>query len=322
MLELILYENNKTSVIADNNLIKEHIKRDNVILWVNVEDPTPEDMDFLSKEFLFHPLAIEDCLASVQRPKIDRYGDYLFIVMHAASLHINSEGSSSRELDFFIGQRYLVTVHKKSLNSILSCRKMCLANPNIMAEGPSRLFYYLADMLVDNYFPILDIIEKDIDDAESLMYQKQTSENVNRILKLKETVLTLRRFIGPQKELVVSLTRGVYQPLISKELTIYFRDISDLLASINDTLDCYRDVLTNVLEGYSSVSSNRLNDIMRVLTIISTIMLPLTLISGIYGMNFEYMPELSWKHGYLITLMLMLLISIGMLAYFKHKKWL
>ena len=291
------------------------------MLWVNVENPTSSDMDFLSTQFKCHALAIEDCLASVQRPKIDRYDNHLFIVMHAASLNVNNEEAGSRELDFFIGQRYLITVHMKPLNSISSCRRMCLSNPKIMEEGPSRLFYYLADMLVDNYFPILDILEKDIDDAESLMYKKQTSENVNRILQLKETVLTIRRFIGPQKELVISLTRGVYQPLISKKLTIYFRDIADLLASINDTLDCYRDVLTNVLDGYASVSSSRLNDIMRVLTIISTIMLPLTLISGIYGMNFKNMPELAWEHGYFLTLGIMLTISIGMLTYFKFKKW-
>jgi magnesium transporter len=322
MLELILYEKGQSRVIDDTSVIESYIKKEDVKLWVNVENPTPSDMDFLSKQFGFHPLAMEDCLASIQRPKIDRYGDHLFVVMHAASLNVHSAESDSRELDFFIGKNYLVTIHMKSLKSIIACRKMCLANPDIMSIGPSKLFYYLADMLVDNYFPILDILEKQIDDAEAFMYKQQSSENVNRILKLKETVLTLRRFIAPQKELVISLTRGVYQPLIEKELTIYFRDIADLLASINDTLDSYRDVLTNILDGYASVATNKLNDIMRVLTIISTIMLPLTLISGIYGMNFKNMPELAWKYGYFSTIALMASISIGMLAYFKHKKWL
>ncbi|NQT22203.1 MAG: magnesium/cobalt transporter CorA [Candidatus Omnitrophica bacterium] len=323
MLELLLYENDgNCRVIEKLEDIKKEVKNKDALLWLNVEKPTEKDMELLIQCFNFHPLAIEDCLTSIQRPKIDRYDDYLFIVLHAATLSPHKDKATSLELDTFIGQNFIVTVHMKPIKSVASARSRCIKNPQILSKGPAHLFYTIADSLVDNYFPILAQLDKDIEKTEQLIFKDHASENVSKILNLKEIVLTLRRFIGPQREIVNFLARGDYQPTISADLSIYFRDIADLLARISDTLDGYRDILTNILDGFTSVTSNKLNEIMKVLTIIATIMMPLTLVTGIYGMNFQFMPELNWKYGYFVILFIMLSIGGSMLLYFKHKKWL
>lgn len=323
MLELLLYEKNgKCQVINDVEKIRTLVKRKDVLLWLNVEKPAEKDMQFLQDNFNFHPLAIEDCMTTMQRPKIDRYDNYLFIVLHAASLGPHKDKATSLELDTFIGGNYIVTIHMKPIKSIMSSRERCIKNPQILSKGPTHLFYAITDALVDNYFPILDKLDKDIEKAEQTIFKTHAAENINKILNLKEIVLTLRRFIGPQREIVNFLARGDYQPIISSDFSIYFRDIADLLARISDTLDSYRDVLTSILDGYRSIVSNSLNEIMKVLTIIATIMMPLTLVTGIYGMNFKFMPELDWRYGYFLIMFFMLAIGGSMLLFFKHKKWL
>ena len=191
-----------------------------------------------------------------------------------------------------------------------------------MEKGPANILYSFADALVDNYFPILDDLDADIETMEQMMITDQGTKNIYKILSLTEIVLTLKRFIGPQRDVVNSIVRGDYTPIVPEGLSIYFRDITDLLARITDMLDAYRDTLTRVLDGYTSIASTRLNEVMKVLTVIATIMMPLTLISGIYGMNFQHMPELEWKYGYFFTIFLMFAIGTSMIAYFKHKKWL
>lgn len=323
MIELLLHEKNtECKIIHDIQSVKGYIGRKGTLMWLDIEKPTAEDMRSLEQEFSFHPLAIEDCMTDIQRPKIDHYEGYLFIVLHAASLAAHKDKATSLEVDIFIGANYIITVHMKPIKSIISSRERCVKNPQIMSNGPARLLYNITDALVDNYFPILEKLDTEIEGLEQRMFKSHSSENITKILSLTETVLTLRRFVGPQREIVNFLVRGDYEPIISTDLSIYFRDIKDLLARISDTLDSYRDALTSILGGYTSVASNRLNEIMKVLTVIATIMMPLTLVSGIYGMNFRYMPELQWKYGYIAILLFMFTLGFGMLIYFKHKKWL
>ncbi len=323
MLELIKYKSETDCEVFHNKEeIKKAIKNRRNLVWLNIEKPNESDMQFVRSCFKFHPLAIEDCMASIQRPKIDKYDNYLFIVLHAATLQEYKDKATSSELDTFIGDNFIVTIHMTPIMSIASSRDRAIKNPSLLSRGPSYLFYNIADALVDNYFPILEKMDKDIEMAEEKIFEKHDSKCVNKVLHLKEVVLTLKRFIGPQREIVNQLARGDYQAIISQDLSIYFRDISDLLARISDTLDSYRDILISVLDGYLSISSNKLNEVMKVLTIIATIMMPLTLVTGIYGMNFANMPELSWRYGYFVVLFIMLAIGGGMLLFFKHKKWL
>jgi len=324
MIELMLYEKTGTCTVTRNvEDIRNLVKKPDTVIWLDVEKPTYDDMAVLEQGFNFHPLAIEDCMTTIQRPKIDKYyGGYLFIVLHAASLDTHRDKATSKEIDFFLGPNFLITVHVKSLANLTACRERCQKNPKIMAQGPAYLFYNVADGLVDNYFPILDRLGTEIEKVEQVVHIDQQSQvSVNKILSLKKNVLTLKRCIGPQKELVNSLARGDYQPVIANELSLYFRDIYDLLVQISDMLDSYRDELTNVLDAYRSVTANNLNEVMKVLTIIATIMMPLTVIGSIYGMNFKHMPELEWKYGYYFALALMGTIGVGMLAFFKSRKW-
>ena len=324
MIRVIKQEKDKgTEVLKDGGSLLPYINKKNVFLWVDIEKPTQKDIQFLGKNFSFHPLAVEDCMTDIQRPKIDTYEGYLFIVLHAAILSSHRDKATSLEVDSFVGANYVVTVHLKPVASVTSTWERCLKNNTIMSRGPAYLFYFLADALVDNYFPILERLDKNIQKVEDSVFATTDSSAVlSKIFNLKENVMILRRIIGPQRETMNFISRGGYDPIIPADLSIYFRDVSDLLARINDNLDTYRDMLSSTVDGYMSATSNRLNEIMKVLTIIATIMMPLTLITGIYGMNFRFMPEIGWRYGYVAIIAIMLTIAGGMLLFFKNKKWL
>ncbi len=319
---MILEKDKETTILKSQDELSPYLGKKDVFVWVDVRKPVQKDMDFLEKHFSFHPLAIEDCMTTIQRPKIDTYDNYLFIVLHAALLAAHKDKATSLELDSFVGENYVVTVHLKSIDSVASTWERCLKNKGIMSRGAAYLFYCMADALVDNYFPILEKLDKEIQKTEDIIFEEPDRKVLNKIFDLKENVLTLRRILGPQRETMNFIARGSYQPIIPGSLSIYFRDVSDLLARINDNLDTYRDLLASAVDGYMSATSNRLNEIMKVLTIIATIMMPLTLITGIYGMNFRFMPEIGWQYGYFIVMGIMLAIAVGMLLYFKKKKWL
>ncbi|MGB2706163.1 MAG: magnesium/cobalt transporter CorA [Candidatus Omnitrophota bacterium] len=323
MISIIVQEKNKSArVLESQDELAPHLGKKDVFVWVDVRKPLQKDMQFLEKHFSFHPLAIEDCMTTIQRPKIDTYDRYLFVVLHAAILARHKDKATSLELDTFIGENYVVTVHLKPTDSVSSTWERCLRNPAIMSRGAGYLFYFMADALVDNYFPILEKLDREIQKAEDIIFKEADRKVLNKIFDLKENVLILRRILGPQRETMNFIARGSYQPIIPADLSIYFRDVSDLLARINDNLDTYRDMLTSAMDGYMSEVSNRMNEIMKVLTIIATIMMPLTLITGIYGMNFRFMPEIGWRYGYFVIIGIMLAISAGMLLFFKRKKWL
>jgi magnesium transporter len=319
---LVQKKEDNATVLEKVEDISLHLGKKDTITWVDVEKPTDEDMQFLEKHFSFHPLAIEDCMTSIQRPKIDRYENCLFIVLHAAMLGPHKDKATSLELDSFVGESYVVTVHLKPIPSVSSTWERCTKNSGIMSRGSAYLFYFLSDALVDNYSPILEKLDKDVEKTEDAVFKNSDTSTISKIFDLKENVLTLRRILGPQRETMNFIARGGYEPVIPSKLSIYFRDVSDLLARINDNLDTYRDMLTSALDGYMSATSNKLNEIMKVLTIIATIMMPLTLVTGIYGMNFAYMPEIGWRYGYFVVIGIMVVIAAGMLLFFKKKKWL
>jgi len=322
MIKILVQEKEKDTALIDSvENVGQYAGRKDAFIWVDVEKPTDKDMNFLVKHFAFHPLAIEDCMITIQRPKIDTYDNCLFIVLHAASLGSHKDKATSLELDSFVGENYVVTVHMKAMPSVSSTWERCLKKREIMSRGSAYLFYFLTDALIDNYFPILDKLDREIQKAEDRVFKDMDPTVVNKIFDLKENVLILRRILGPQRETMNFIARGSYQPIIPANLSIYFRDVADLLARINDNLDTYRELLTSALDGYMTMASNRLNQIMKVLTIIATLMMPLTLVTGIYGMNFKYMPEVEWRYGYFVIIGIMVIIAGGMLVFFKKKKW-
>lgn len=292
------------------------------LLWVDLEDPSPQEVSILSKTFAFHPLAIEDCLSpELQHPKIDDYGDYLFLIFHAVQPDFPLDITDTVELNIFVGKNFVVSYHRSPLKGLAGMWERARKDERVMSRGAHFLLHDILDTLVDEYLPLLDRMDEIIDGIEREVFRNPTQETLSRIFSAKRDTLYLRRVLAPQREVLLRLSRGEFA-LIKESAPIYFRDVYDHLARIMDANDALRDLVNGALDTYLSVFSNRLNEVMKTLTIVSTVILPLSLIAGIYGMNFQFMPELTWRYGYFAVLGAMLILGIGMLIYFRRRGWL
>jgi len=290
------------------------------VVWTDVADPTSDDFHDLAREFGFHHLAIEDCRKEHQRPKVEEYTGYYFIVLYEAEL--GAEGHLElRELSIFLGKNYLVTVHSQPIRAIATAERLWREWADLAERGPGLLAYLLIDAVVDDYMPLLDTLSDRIDDLEEHIFDDFHSEALRDIFRLKKQLLFLRRTVAPLRDVFNTLLRRE-QPIFSRETTTYFQDVFDHLIRVADTIDNLRDMLGTTMDIYLSVSSNRMNLIMKRLTAISAILMSVTLIAGIYGMNFEFMPELAWRYGYVGSLTAMLLVGLGLYYYFRHIRWL
>jgi magnesium transporter len=289
--------------------------------WIDLEDPTVREAGILEDPFHFHPLAIEDCLSEVHHPKVDDYGDYVFFIVHGIRFDAPTDQFITRELDIFLGRNYLITHHRGPMRSITAAREQCGKNLQAaMPKGVDFLIHQIMDQMFEHYFPNLDAIEDKIQLVQVEVFEHPTRETLDRIFVLKRDVLQLRRICTPQREIVHRLSRGEFR-VISPKGAIYFRDIYDNLYRIVDASFAYQDMVQGTLDAYLTAVSNRLNETMKRLTIIGALLMPLTVITGVYGMNFDYMPELHWRYGYLLILGLMAALSAGLFRWFKHKQW-
>jgi magnesium transporter len=305
---------------TDPNLLQGFLKDEEETIWVDFETPTDNESEVLSTVFNFHPLAVEDCIAESHLPKLDDYGDYLFLVIHGARRGESPGTFNTVDVNFFVGKRYLVTFHPSHTRSVDQTKERCQKNTQILSKGIDFLLYEIMDRLVDNYFPILDDFDVVIDELEYEAFHNPTRATLDRIFSLKRDVTALRRITGPQREIFNRLSRDSFA-VISRRAAPYFRDVYDHLFRISDLAESYKDLGAGLMEAYLMVVSNRLNEIIKVLTLIATIMLPLTLITGIYGMNFEYMPEIKWRYGYFFVIGFMALVGFGLLYYFRKRRW-
>jgi magnesium transporter len=294
------------------------------VSWTDLEQPTHEDIEHLRRNFNFHPLDLEDCLSKIERPKIDEYDDYLFIVMHFPIYDQDRQVSEPAEIDFFIGSNYLVTVHDGRLKPVVQlfedCRAYERTRQRHMSAGASRLLHSVIDKLVDYCFPILAKVDHNIQAIEEQIFTENMRDMVQRISVVRRDIIALRRIIKPQLAIVANLEH-VDRPFIREDLDVYFGDIHDHLQKAWEELEDYREVLVGLSDTSESVISYRINNVMKLLTIISVMMLPLTLISGIYGMNIV-LPGENHPWAFPIILALMAAIALGMLMFFKIKNWL
>jgi len=321
MIEIFTFsKQNGLRRITDAESLPGLLKDETESVWVDLEAPTEEETQILSSVFNFHPLAIEDCIGESHLPKLDDFGDYLFLVLHGARRGDVPGSFKTVELNFFLGKRYLVSYHQPLSRSVNRTKERCLKNSLAMSRGMDFLLYEILDGTVDNYFPILDDFDELINELEHEAVRNPGKDILNRILSLKRDGMYLRRVTSPQREILNRLSRDPFA-VISKRTAIYFRDVYDHLVRISDLADSYKDLTTGLLEAYLSVVSNRLNEIMKVLTVFTAIMMPLTVITGIYGMNFKYIPELDWAYGYHAVIGVMAAIVIVMLGIFRWKKW-
>ena len=290
------------------------------IVWVDVADPTSEDFDELAKEFGFHPLSIEDCRNEHQRPKVEEFQGYYFIVLYESDLALGRH-LELRELNIFLGKNYLVTVHSQPIRALETAERLWRGWTDLAERGTGLLAYLLIDAIVDDYMPLLDTLSDRMDELEDKIFVDFQPEALEEIFRIKKDLLFLRRAVTPLRDVFNTLLRREQQ-IFSRETHVYFQDVFDHLIRVADTIDTLRDLLGATMDAYLSVSGNRMNVVMKRLTSISAILMSVTLIAGIYGMNFDYMPELKWRYGYVGTLAAMLMVGISLYLYFRKIKWL
>lgn len=290
------------------------------IIWADVSDPTSQDFEELAKEFGFHPLSIEDCQNAHQRPKVEEFTGYYFIVLYEAELAGPTDRLELRELNIFLGKNYLVTVHSRPIRAIATASRLWHEWTDRAEQGAGMLAYLLIDGIVDDYLPLLDIMSDRMDDLEDSIFGEWRAESIEEIFSIKKKLLYLRRAITPLRDVFNMLLRRE-QPIFPRETHVYFQDVFDHLIRVADTIDTLRDMLGSTMDAYLSVSGNRMNKVMKRLTSISTILMSVTLIAGIYGMNFALMPELRWRYGYVFALGSMVAVGLALYVYLKKVKW-
>ncbi len=302
----------------------------NLFLWVDLENPTPEESKLILEDiFHFHPLSIEDCVMVSPSPKVEEYSPkdedlfqpYLFIVIHAVDYSRKDGVFATKELNFFLGKNFLVTYHDVPLRSIQMVEERCLKSTVHIARAPDRVAHTLLDSIVDNYKPALEELAEEIGELETEALQNPTKSTLNKIIQIKKEVVHLRQIIGPQREVLGRFARGEFK-LIRAHLVPYYRDVYDSLFHIAELAQSYTDSLTGILQVYLNMSSNQTGEVVKLLTVITLVTTPVTIIGTWYGMNFEGMPELDSAHGYRNVFLVTVLSTIATYVYFKRRKWL
>lgn len=301
----------------------------NLFLWVDLENPTPEETKFVLEDvFHFHPLSIEDCVMVSPSPKVeeyypkenDKFAEYLFMVIHAVDYSRKDGVFATSELNFFLGKNFLVTYHEVPLRSIQATEERCLKSTVHVARAPDRVAHTLLDGIVENYKPALDELSLEIAEVEQQALQNPSKETLNRIIQIKKEVLHLRQIIGPQREVLARFARGEFK-LIRAHLVPYYRDVYDMLFHISELAQNYTDSLTGILQIYLNMSSNQTGEVVKLLTLITVVTTPIMMIGTWYGMNFKDMPELEWKHAYPLAIGITAVSTAATYLYFKKRKW-
>ncbi len=290
------------------------------VLWVDLEEPSIPESLVLSETFGFHPLSVEDAMSARQYPKVEAYDGYLYAILHGISLQKRGE-FTTQDVDFFLGPNYLVTVHPKDCPSLEDLRTQCPRNTKMLAEGSVSLFHRIVDSMVDHYRPEMDELEDRLDKLEKRIFDAPGPNLVRTILGEKRKVAALRRIVTPQRDVVARLARRDF-PDISTEMSFRFRDVYDHIVRVADDTFIFQDRITGMLDAHLSNVSNRLNAVMKVLTVVATLVMPPTLLAGIYGMNVRlpHFPggegaQFWWLSGLCVAMIVVMLIL------FRRRRW-
>lgn len=298
-------------------------KTSKTVSWINISGVHKVDViEKVGKHFGLHPLLLEDVVNTQQRPKVEDYGDYLFFVLKMLSFDEKTKSTIVKQVCLVLGKTYVISFLESEGDVFDPVRdRLRSGKTRIRKQGPDFLAYSLIDSIVDNYFGILEQIGEKIENLEDQIAEHPRQSLLNQLFKLKREVTTMRKAIFPLRE-VIAKTENGDSSLIKQETLIYLRDVYDHTVSMIDNIDTYRDIMSSMVDIYLSGQSNRLNEVIKLLTVISTIFMPITFIASIYGMNFRNMPELGWHYGYYLALGVMAVISLVMVIYFMRKKWL
>jgi len=294
------------------------------MVWVNVIAKEYAELEELEKKFGFHRLILEDALSPTQRAKVEIFEEYFVVITKTLGRKQSNGNPSAEQFTLLVGKNFLVTISRKRFDFVDEVRE----KSNIMKlkiSHPDFLAYMLLDKIVDGYFPILEEIEDEIELVEKKILSKAGEKTLKDIFRLKKRLLIFRKSVWPARDVFATLSRGGL-PNMKKSDQIFYRDIYDHMIVIMDLTETYHDLISSALETYLSSVSNRMNEVMKVLTVVATIFIPLTFITGLYGMNFQWIPEMhsgfGQQYGYFLALGMMLAVSLAMIAYFKKKKWL
>ena len=302
------------------------LKQEDAFVWVDLSgEPLAASEHILRDIFSFHPLAIDDALREVHLPKLDDWQTYLYIVLHGIHLQENHRSAlSNPELDVFLGPKYIVTYHEVPVAAVDRVWESCQRDERLRQNGPDHLLYRLADELVNDYMSAVEQLEVALDRLEDAIFATPTSSTLEQIFTLKRMVLRMRRVVAPQREVLNKLARDPYE-MIDPADQVYFRDVYDHLIRLYDLIDNLRDLVTGALDTYLSVVNNRMNDIMKTLTIFATLFMPLTFVTGFFGMNF-FQPSIPLEFWtgrllFIATLLTIALIPAGMFWWARRRAW-
>lgn len=317
-----LYRNGKGVATVDVPVShwKAALKDPQGLLWIDFCRETSERVEpILRDTFNFHPLAIDDALRQTHVPKIDNWVEYVYLVVHSVSFDHATLELVTSELDVFLGRNFLVTSHAAPADAVDRLWTICQRDPNVAGRGTDYMLYSLLDMVASDYLPTMDLLDETLDELEDEVFSRPTNQTLNTLFQVKRAILHLRRVIGPQREVLNRLARDPYE-VIDPEDRVYYRDVYDHFVRLVDINETLRDLVGGTLDTYLSVTANRTNDIMKVLTIFTALFMPLTFITGFFGMNFEFLP---FRHEGLFWAATVGMIAMPavMLMWFRGKHW-
>jgi magnesium transporter len=328
-MEIFVYRKNSDSVeenFEPKDLPEILADRNNVV-WIDFLAESAEELarakDVLLNVFKFHYLTVEDCFETRNQPKVEVFPDYLYLIVHGVKPEETSSANFvTKELDCFLGENYVVTFHTERFRSIKNVKQQIRNNTFACRRGASYLLHQILDQIVDLYMPIVDEFDDSINNLEERVFQMQKSNNVilEEIMDLRRSVARLKRISTRQLDVLHSISHGEF-PQIPENVLPFYRDVHDHLLRISDLAEGYRDLVSGLFDIHFSVVANKTNDILKFLSIFSAIWLPLSFIAGVYGMNFENIPELKSKYGYYFALSAMVFIAAALIVYFWRKGW-
>jgi len=323
ILELISYNREEHERHDGTNLTIDALLRNqkpNCVNWLNLDGLSSLDIiEKVQSHFCLHSLLVEDVLSD-QRPKAEEFDDYLFVTLKML-YRIDGSAIDYEQISFVLGSNFLISFQEKEGDLFDGFReRIRLDQGRVRKKEADYLMYRLIDIIVDNYYNVLDRIGEIIEDIEETVYENPSNKTFNRIQKLKKELIYLRKALYPLRDAISKIVKGESE-FVREENLRYYADVYDHTVHIIDSLDTYRDLTSSLMDIHINAMNTRMNEVMKVLTVISTIFMPLTFIVGIYGMNFDFMPELRWHWGYFGVLGAMFLIVVTMLGYFRHKKW-
>jgi magnesium transporter len=332
MLTIVYGDNGATKYSRDVSILPQLLSDNSTAFWVDLEAPSEDEFKLIYEQFQFHPLAVEDALRPHQRPKVDEYEGYFFLIADEVTLNLDSpKGSSaspdksdpeddvqSRQLSMFLGPNYLVTVHVNPVEAVRSLRERCDHNHRVLEKGADFILYTLLDVLVDGYFPLLDGLDDSMDELEDRIVGRPERAILETIFQMKRDLTRLRRLAGPLREVLQTLTTRDF-PNIQQSTLPYLRDVADHLYRVYETLDSYRDLMSNMLDAYLSQVNNEMSRVMQKLSAVATVFMPITFITGVFGMNFENQP---WFHSNVWLWLGMMACTAGITYWsFRRHRW-